>query len=302
MASGEMIVQTQRSAVAVAALRLAGVYLELAKARLIALVLVTVVVGYVLAADAAIAWGGLAWLLLGTALVAGGANGLNQCAEAPADRRMARTGGRPLVLGRIGLRHARTASTAWVTVGVFVLWAMVNLLTAGLAAAAALIYISVYTPLKQWTSACTPVGAVVGAVPPMMGAAAASGHLAAGAWTLAAILFTWQIPHTLALAWVYREDYARGGQRLLIGQDMTGRWTFRTILLFCLALLPVSLLPYAAGLSGWGYAVGAVLLAIPLLALAVQLYRTADEVWARWLFRATVIYLPVLLGLLLMDR
>ena len=185
------------------ALRQTAIYLELAKTRLTTLVLLTTGVGYVLAVDGPIAWDTLFWTILGTALTGSGANGLNQCIEAEADRRMARTHGRPVAARRIGVRHAWTVSLMWAALGVFLLSALVNTLTAALGAVAVLLYVLVYTPLKQRSSICTLVGAVVGAIPPMMGVAAATGRLGLGAWILAALLFTWQIPHSLALAWLY---------------------------------------------------------------------------------------------------
>lgn len=302
MTSLQTILQVHRSGSVTAALRLMAVYLELAKARLTALVLLTAAVGYVLAADSPIAWGAMLWTILGVALTAGGANGLNQCCETPADRCMTRTQSRPLVSGRISLRHAWTASMIWAALGVFLLSALVNTLTAALGAAAVLLYVLVYTPLKQRSSACTLIGAVVGAIPPMMGVAAATGRLSLGAWILAALLFTWQIPHSLALAWLYRDDYDRGGYRLLVWEDRGGRWTFQMIVLYCLALVPISVTLSLAGLAGWIFATGAIVLGGGLLAAAVQLHRTASDVWARRLFLATVIYLPALLALLLMDR
>ncbi len=282
------------------ALRFGGVYLDLAKARLTALVLATTAAGYLLAAETAIAWTTLLAALLGTALTAGGANGLNQCYEVPADSRMARTRGRPVVAGRISARHASIAAAGWIAAGTFILAAWVNTLAAALAAGAALTYVLVYTPLKQRHSVCTLVGAVVGAMPPLIGAAAATDRVGLGAWVLGAVLFLWQIPHSLALAWLYREDYARGGFRLLVWVDRG--WTLDMIMLYSLALLPVSLTLSLTGLAGGLYATGAIVLGLALQVVALQLFRSGAEVWARRLFVATVIYLPALLALLVADR
>ncbi len=301
MTSDTLLQRTYRTGSAATLLRQIAVYLELAKARLSALVLVTAAVGFVLAAEGPIAWTTLLWTLLGTALTAGGANGLNQWLEAPADHLMHRTRHRPIPSGRLSPRRAWAASMLWAMAGTFLLSTMVNTLTAMLAAAAILIYVLVYTPLKQRSSACTLVGATVGAIPPLIGAAAATNHLGPGAWVLAAILFIWQIPHSLALAWLYRDDYARGGFRLLVWQDAAGRRTFQMILLYCLALLPVSITLSLTGLAGIWFALAALPLGTALLLMALQLHRSASDLWARRLFLATVIYLPILLALLLAD-
>lgn len=299
MASTDTMLQPTSTAPPAAPLRWIGIYLELAKARLTALVLATAAVGYLLATDSPFAWTPLLWTLLGTALTAGGANGLNQCYEAEADSRMDRTRGRPIVSGRIHLRHAWTASAAAIILGAFLLAATVNTLTACLAAGTALIYVLLYTPLKFRTSACTLIGAVVGALPPLIGAAGA-GSLSLPAWILAAILFIWQVPHSLALAWLYSDDYARGGYRLLIWADR--RLTLDMIMLYCLALLPVSLTFSLAHLaSGW-YGLGTIALGLMLQIIAFQLHRAPTQHRARRLFVATIIYLPLLMGLLLADH
>jgi heme o synthase len=302
MTSRQTTVLTNRPPLPVRCLGWAGTCLELAKAKLTALVLLTTAVGYAISSDRPAGWSTLLWALLGTSLVGCGANGLNQCLEAPADRRMLRTRGRPVAAGRIRPRNARDASLVWVAAGTLILAEAVNLLTAGLAVMAVMLYVLVYTPLKQRSSVCTLIGAVVGAIPPMMGVTAATGRLDAGAWILAALLFTWQIPHSLALAWLYRDDYERGGYRLLVWQDRGGRWTFHMIVLYCLALLPIGLTLSLAGFAGTLFAIGAIVLGSGLLAIAVQLSRTTTDAWARRLFLGTVIYLPVLLALLLMDR
>ncbi len=289
-------------------IRQVGVYMALGKARLVSLVLITTVVGYILSVPDEIAWATLLWALAGTALTAGGANGLNQWYETGNDARMRRTQDRPIVAGRISGAHALIASAAAVAAGVVLLAVTVNGLTAALGGAAAAIYVLIYTPLKQHSSACTLAGAAVGAIPPLMGTAAAGGgdaglltSIGTTGWLLGALLFAWQIPHSLALAWLYREDYARGGFRLLVWGDAGGGRTFHMILLYCLALIAVSLALVPAGPAGVGYGLGAVALGAGLLVAAVRLHQTASDVWARRLFLATVIYLPLLLGLLIVG-
>lgn len=300
MAMTGTISRTDRARQLQEALRLVRIYLELAKARLTALVVATTAAGYLLAGDGPVAWTTLLATLLGTALTAGGANGLNQVCEAAADARMARTRGRPVVAGCISARHASIAAAAWIAAGAFILSAFVNTPAAAMAAGAALVYVLVYTPLKQRHSICTLIGAVVGAMPPLIGAAAATGRLGLAAWTLGAVLFLWQVPHSLALAWLYREDYARGGFRLLVWVDRG--WTLDMIMLYSLALLPASLTLSLAGLAGGIYATGAIVLGLGLQVVALQLFRRGEQAWARRLFLATVIYLPALLVVLLVDR
>jgi protoheme IX farnesyltransferase len=244
----------------------------------------------------------LLWALLGTALTAAGAMALNELAERQRDARMERTRHRPLPAGEISARTALVFGVASAAAGIVVLAVTVNRLTAVLGLAVVLLYTLVYTPLKTRSSACTLVGAVCGAIPPMMGWAAASGTLAFGAWLLAAIMFLWQIPHFLALAWLYREDYARGGFRVLAVSDPSGGATVLMANLYIAALLPVGAAAALAGVSGWISAAGAALLGGTLLTLGVRLARARSEQNARRLFLATLAYLPLVLALLVADR
>ncbi len=280
---------------------LAGLYLELGKSRLSALVVVTAVVGFVVAAPRPLPLAGLLWVGLGTYLLALGANGLNQWLEADRDARMERTKGRPLPSGRMGANHAVVAALGMVAAGVLVTALGNNTLTAALGLANVAIYALVYTPLKPVTAASTLVGAVCGAIPPLMGWAAAQGRLAAGAWVLAGVLFAWQMPHSLALAYMYRDDYERGGYRLL-PSVAGGRLTFHVVNLYCLALTPVALAALPLGLAGWVYGVGALALGGWMVALGVILWRRQRDGDARRLFLATLAYLPLLLGLMVADR
>jgi protoheme IX farnesyltransferase len=291
----------QRSRLATAGRRCA-LYLELSKARLSALVVLTTAAGFLLASEPNVDWSRLWWTLIGTALVAGGANGMNQLIERRQDARMERTRRRPLPSGQLNVTQAGRWAAAACILGTALLTALTNPLTGLLALFALVIYVLVYTPLKTRTSLCTLVGAVVGAVPPMMGWTSAAGALGHGAWVLGAVLFVWQIPHFLALGWLYRADYERGGFRMLPVIDRTGRLTCLAVVLYSLALLPAGLAAMMTGLIGWVAAAGSLLLGLALSVLAIRLYHQRTNTSARRLFLASVIYLSVLLGLMVADR
>lgn len=281
---------------------LPGIYIELTKARLSAMVVVTAAVGFLMASPATVDWALLGWTVLGTTLAAFGANALNQCREVERDRRMNRTRHRPLPSGQIGARHAWAVGLGCALAGPLLLALLVNPLTAALGLANVLIYVCLYTPLKVRHSANTLVGAICGAVPPMMGWAAATGGLAAGAWMLAILLFLWQIPHFLALAWMYREDYARGGFRMLPAVDPSGTLTFRLITLYSAGLLTLGPALALAGVTGWIFAAGALLLGLWLLGESLRLGRRRNEAQARRVFLTSVIYLPLVMALMAADR
>lgn len=281
---------------------LLAIYLELAKAPLTAMVLATTATGFLLVNTQPIAWTTLLWTLLATALAGAGANGLNQCLEAPFDAQMVRTAARPVAALRITKPHAYIWSILMAFSGVALLALKVNVLTASLCAATVLLYVLVYTPLKQRDPICTLVGALVGAAPPVMGWTAATNTISGPAWLLGAILFTWQIPHSLALAWLYRQDYARGGYHILSWNDPSGRKTFHIIVIYTLCLIAASISLYLSHRTGPMYALGAIVLGTGLLKLALRLQRTGQDIDARRLFMATVIYLPLLLGIMLIDR
>jgi protoheme IX farnesyltransferase len=269
-----------------------------------ALVLVTTLVGYYLGAEGAGAAEGLRLLhaLLGTGLLASGAAALNQWLEREHDRNMRRTANRPLPSGRLAPIEALLFGAGLAVAGIAYLAATVNGLTAAIGAATLVSYAFIYTPLKRVSSLCTIVGAVPGALPPLMGWAAARGALGAEAWTLFAILFVWQLPHFHAIAWMYREDYTRAGYRMVSVGDPDGSATSRQIAAFSFALVPISLAPAWFGMSGPVYFYGALLLGLSHLALglAVVAYRSRPS--ARGLFLGSLVYLPVLLGLLTIDR
>lgn len=283
-------------------LRALPLFLELGKARLSALVLFTTIVGFVLASPETVPWRQLAWTALGTGLAALGANALNQCLEVARDARMQRTRGRPLPSRRlsdtVALAFAVTAGAA----GPLLLALAVNALAALLALATLLIYVLIYTPLKPRTPLNTLVGAVVGALPPLVGWAAAAGRLEPGAWVLAGILFIWQIPHFLALAWMHREDYRRGGFRMLPVLDPDGHLTGCIVVVYILLILPLALALTVLGVAGWVYGLGSLLLGGGFLAAGVVLEGCPSRAAARRVFLASVIYLPLLLGLMVIDR
>jgi len=278
-----------------------GFYLELAKARLAALVVLTTVVGFVLAARGSFDPTLLAWTVLGTVLTAFGANILNQWIEADRDRRMERTRNRPLPAGNVSRRKAFVWGLTSAAAGLVVLDLWTNRLTAGLSLFVIILYVFVYTPLKVRTPLNTAVGAVCGAIPPMMGWTAAAGQLELGAWILGGILFVWQVPHFLALAWMYRDDYARGGFRMMPAADPDGSITGRAAFINAIALLPITGALAAAGVTGMTYLVFSQLVGLAFAVLGLAFARSRGPLTARRLFLASIIYLPILLGLMVTD-
>jgi len=276
-------------------------YLELAKARLGALVVLTAFVGYLLGARGNPSlWVGAA-AVVGTALSAFGANILNQWWEVERDSRMLRTRERPLPAGRIERDRAGMWGVVTALTGLVVLAFGTNWLTTGLSLGVILLYVLVYTPLKVLTPLNTVVGAVCGAVPPMMGWAAATGQLDIGAWILGGILFVWQIPHFLALAWLYRDDYARGGFRMLPAVDAEGRLTGRLAFIYAAALLPITAALSAAGVTGGAFLVASQVVGMAFVALGWMFLRDRSRQSARRLFLASILYLPLVLGLGVVD-
>ncbi len=280
---------------------LISVYLELAKARLGALVVLTAFVGYLLGARGNPSlWVGAA-AVVGTALSAFGANILNQWWEVERDSRMLRTRERPLPAGRVDRDRAGVWGVVTALTGLVVLALGTNWLTTGLSLGVILLYVLVYTPLKVLTPLNTVIGAVCGAIPPMMGWAAATGRLDAGAWLLGGILFVWQIPHFLALAWLYREDYARGGFRMLPAVDAEGRLTGRLAFIYAAALLPITAALSATGVTGGAFLVASQVVGMAFVALGWVFLRDRSRQSARRLFLASILYLPVVLGLGVID-
>lgn len=275
---------------------------DLTKPRITAMVLVTAAAGYFLAAAGRPDVGAMLTALLGIGVVAGGTSGLNQAWEREVDARMERTRRRPIPAGRVSPAMGWAFSGMLALAGVVYLLLLVNPLTAGLAALSVVSYVCVYTPLKRVSSLSTLVGAVPGALPIMGGWTAARGELGPGAWALFGILFFWQLPHFLALAWLFRKDYQRGGLKMLGVDDPNARQTRVHSVLYASALLPASLLPVAIGLSGALYLAVAVVMGVAYGLAAGRFWIRADVVSARRLFRVSLVYLPILLLTLSLDR
>jgi len=277
-------------------------YIELTKPRISLLVLLVTAVGFALASPEAIDSALMAHTLLGTALVAFAANALNQLIERDADRLMRRTAARPIPSGRLGSSQACAFGTAAALIGSSYLALTVNLLAALLAAATIGLYLFAYTPLKRRSVYNTLVGAVPGALPAMIGFAAARDAVTAPAWMLFAIVWVWQLPHFFAIAWMYREDYTRGGFRMLSRADPDGVRTGRWVVVCSVVLLLVSLLPFWMGVAGGAYGAGAAMFGTVLLLVGIRssVLRTAGG--ARIMVIASVVYLPALLILMLLDR
>jgi len=277
-------------------------FLELTKPRITLLVLATTMVGFYLAAPASIPLALLSHTLLGIGLVAGGASALNMWLERRPDSLMRRTAGRPLPSGRLQSGHALSFALVLSGAGLVYLFLWVNHLTSALAVITLLTYLFLYTPLKTRTWLCTLVGAVPGALPPILGWIAATGKISLGGILLFLIVFLWQLPHFYAIGWMYREDYARAGFPMLPVIDTTGRRTGWQASAYILALILVTLLPTAAGLAGFLYLAGAVLSGICFLVCGVLFARLRDFVSARRLFVVSVFYLPLLMALLVIDK
>jgi protoheme IX farnesyltransferase len=278
-----------------------GDFLEMTKPRITTLVVVTAGVGYAVGAPRGVDPAALAGLLMGTALVAGGASALNQYWEREADARMERTRLRPIPAGRVAPLEALAFGLAVSGAGL-VLLATINGLTALLGLAALASYVLAYTPLKRITSLCTVVGAIPGALPPVMGWAAARGTVDAGAWALFGVLFLWQLPHFLAIGWIFREDYARGGFPMLTVVDGDGRSTARQMMLYSAALVPVTLAAGVLASAGTGYLWGALALGLVFFGASTRFAWKRSVGAARGLFLVSILYLPALLGLLVFDR
>lgn len=277
-------------------------FAELAKLRLNALVLLTTAVGFALGDPFGLELPRLGWTLLGTGLAAASASMLNQLAERRRDARMARTARRPLPTARVGAATVFVAGVILGYLGPAVLAFEVNVLAGGLALANILIYVLVYTPLKPVTTLNTAVGAVTGAIPPMIGWAAATGRLETGAWILGGVLFLWQIPHFFALAWMYREDYARGGHAMLPSRDPRGEITARSMVLCSLLLVPVTLAATLFGVAGFVSAAVGTAAALGLALMSFRFFANRTDSAAKAAFLASLAYLPVTLGAMVVDR
>ena len=276
--------------------------LDLTKARLNMLVLITTFVGYWMGAPGAIDWLRLVQAMLGTALCAASAAALNQLWEVKIDALMPRTADRPIVAGRLQKSAAFWIAIALAVVGGSWLWIAVNSLSAILALSTIVIYVLIYTPLKRVSAWCTLVGAVSGAIPPVVGWAAANTNLTLGAWVLFGVLFAWQMPHFLAIAWMYRDQYRAAGLVMLKRDDNTGFPTAIISLFFTLLLTAITLVRFNAGLGGSIYLGGALLFDSIFFLAALNFCADRSRPVARRLFFASILYLPLILGLMVFTK
>jgi len=279
-----------------------AVFCELIKARLTFLVLLTTLVGFYVGFRGAMDYLLMLHTLLGTGLVASGAAALNQFLERQHDARMRRTEDRPLPSGRLPPDTALMFGGLSSAAGLIDLALAVNLETSVLGAITLCSYLFIYTPLKRVTTLNTAIGAVPGALPPLMGWTAARGEINVEGWSLFAILFFWQLPHFLAIAWMYRDDYAKAGFAMLPVFDPDGQRTAGQTVSHTLGLLPISLCPFLLKLAGVVYLAGALVLGLAFLWQAVQFSRELSAQRARQLFYASILYLPLLLGLMVLDK
>lgn len=277
-------------------------YLELTKPRLTLLALITALIGFLLGTPHNWNRREFWFVLLGTALVGAGCGILNQVMEQEPDRQMERTKQRPIPSGRVLEPNALAVGVITSTAGLLILTFGCNPLAGTLAALTLASYLFVYTPLKKTTALCTLAGAIPGAIPPLIGWAAARGSIGIGGWFLFWIVFIWQLPHFLAIAWIHRDDYARAGFKMLPVIDGNGAATGRQIILYCAALIPVSLLPAAYGFCGWIYFAVALTAGLLFLAAGIHAARTRTEQAARRLFISSILYLPVILITMTLER
>jgi protoheme IX farnesyltransferase len=279
-----------------------GAYVELTKPRITFLIALTSAAGFALGSRGAVNYAQLAHTLIGIALLSSGIATLNQFIERDLDGLMRRTADRPLPSGRLFPFEALWFGISLTLMAEFYLAVFVNTLTALLGLTVIAGYLFVYTPLKTRTSLSTALGAFPGAMPPVMGWAAARGEIDVAAWVLFAILFLWQFPHFLAIAWMYREDYGRAGIRMLPVVEPDGRVTGQQIIAYSLMLVPVSLLPTVLGVSGRVYLIAAAVLSLLFLAFSVRAALSKSNQHARQLLLASVLYLPLLFGVMVLNR
>ncbi len=286
----------------VSLLRRVSDFWTLTKPEVNFLVVISALAGFYAASRGPLDWMLLLHTMLGTLLVASGTATLNQLMERDADARMRRTSRRPLPAGRMPASHALGFGILLSFAGGAYLLVAVNALACALAMSTLLAYLLIYTPLKKRTPWCTFLGAFPGAAPPLIGWAGAAGSVSHDAWVLYAILFLWQFPHFLAIAWIYREDYARAGLKMLPQNDAEGTAAMRQVMAGSLLLLPVSILPTWMGQAGLIYLAGAVILGIVYVVSGARLAAVRTNVRARRLLLASVVYLPIVFALLMLDK
>ena len=280
----------------------AAVFADLVKARLTALVLLTTFVGFYLGETGGVNYLLMFHALFGTALVASGAAALNQLLEREYDAKMRRTASRPLPAGRLQPATVAIFGGVCSVAGLIYLAVAVNLLTSVVGAVTSISYLFIYTPLKRVTWVNTLVGAIPGALPPLMGWTAARNELSGEGWTLFAILAFWQIPHFMAIAWLYRDEYAKAGFVMLPNMDADGSRTAQYAVGNTLALFIVAICPFLLKMNGQIYLVTAMILSAGYFWFAVQFARQLTQVRARQLFLASIIYLPLLLAAMVGDK
>ena len=280
----------------------ASAYIALTKPDVSLLVLMTTAAGYYMGVRGPVNWLHMIHVVFGTLLIAGGTAALNHYLERDSDRNMRRTASRPLPRGVLQPPQALAFGIALSVAGAIDLFFAAGALASGLGVATCLSYLLAYTPLKKRTVWATFVGAFPGAIPPMIGWAAATGSLDRGAWLLFGILFLWQFPHFHAISWMYREDYARAGIMMLPVVDREGKRTFRQIIFYAAALLGISLLPAVLGLAGVIYFFGALVICTGLLQVCLWAAGNKTNARAKWLMHATVVHIPLLLGLMMYDK
>ena len=277
-------------------------YIALTKPDVSFLVVITTAAGYYMGARGPLNWLNLIHTVFGTTLIAAGTSALNHYVERESDRYMRRTASRPLPSGALHAREALGFGLFLAIAGALYLYFGAGMLAAGLGMATCVSYLLAYTPLKKRTIWATLVGAFPGAIPPMIGWAAATGSLDRGAWLLFAILFFWQFPHFHSIAWMYREDYARAGMLMLPVVDRQGTRTFRQIVITAAVLVAVGVLPSILGLAGIVYLIGSLVVNVALLRVCLWAASAKTNVRAKWLMHATVLHIPVLLGLMIYDK
>lgn len=277
-------------------------YVALTKPDVSFLVVMTTAAGYYMGTRGPVDWLHMLHAVFGTTLIAAGTAALNHYIERDSDAQMRRTASRPLPSGQLQPGAALLFGVSLAVIGALDLWITAGILGSALGVLTCLSYLLAYTPLKKRTVWATFVGAFPGAIPPMIGWVAATGHLEKGAWMLFAILFFWQFPHFHAISWIYREDYARAGIQMLPVVDRDGTRTYRQILLAAAALVAVSVLPAIVGLAGILYLFGAIVVSTALVQVCLWAAAAKTNQRAKWLMHATVLHIPILLGLMLYDK
>lgn len=280
----------------------AGAYVALTKPDVSFLVLITTAAGYYMGARGPVNWLHMLQTVFATMLIAAGTAALNHYIERESDRYMRRTASRPLPSGVLQPGQALAFGIVLSVAGAIALYVVAGWLASALGVITCVGYLFAYTPLKKRTVWATFVGAFPGAIPPMIGWVAATGSLDRGAWLLFGILFLWQFPHFHAIAWMYREDYARAGIQMLPVVDPEGKRTFRQIIWTAVGLIGVSLLPSVLGLTGMMYFFGSLVVSLGLLQVCVWAASQRTNVRAKWLMHATVMHIPLLLGFMVYDK